>query len=121
MIRLANVVKTYPTHVGRRRVLDDISFSVGRGQSLGLMGRNGAGKSTLMRAISGLEKPDAGRIERTMTVSWPLGFTTTSWKARPMARASSRPFGLRFRWFAQSVGPRDFESFWLKSVAACRK
>ena len=43
-----------------------------------------------------------------------------SWNVRPMARASSRPFGLRFRWFAQSVGPRDFESFWLMSVAACR-
>ena len=32
-----------------------------------------------------------------------------SWKARPMARASSRPFAVRFRWLAQSVGPRDFE------------
>jgi len=74
MIRLVNVVKTYPTPVGRRLILDNVSFCVERGQSLGLMGRNGAGKSTLMRAISGLEKPDAGRIERTMTVSWPLGF-----------------------------------------------
>jgi capsular polysaccharide transport system ATP-binding protein len=74
MIRLSNVVKTYPTPLGRRRILDDISFAVERGQSLGVMGRNGAGKSTLMRTISGLEKPDAGTIERTMTVSWPLGF-----------------------------------------------
>lgn len=73
MIRLSNVVKTYPTLGGRRRILDDISFKVERGQSLGVMGRNGAGKSTLMRTISGLEKPDSGTVERTMSVSWPLG------------------------------------------------
>lgn len=74
MIRVANVVKTYPTPLGRRRILDDVSFQVTRGQSIGVMGRNGAGKSTLMRTISGLEKPDSGTVERTMSVSWPLGF-----------------------------------------------
>ena len=74
MIRLSRVVKTYPTPVGRRRILDDVSFQVERGQSLGVMGRNGAGKSTLMRTISGLEAPDSGTVERSMSVSWPLGF-----------------------------------------------
>ena len=74
MIRLTNVVKTYSTPLGPRRILDDISFQVARGESLGVMGRNGAGKSTLMRTISGLEKPDSGTVERSMSVSWPLGF-----------------------------------------------
>jgi capsular polysaccharide transport system ATP-binding protein len=74
MIRLTDVVKTYPTPVGRRTILDHVSFQVERGQSLGIMGRNGAGKSTLMRTISGLEKPDSGTVERTMSASWPLGF-----------------------------------------------
>jgi ABC-type polysaccharide/polyol phosphate transport system ATPase subunit len=42
--------------------LDDVSFQLRRGECLGLIGPNGAGKSTLLKLISGLIKPDAGRI-----------------------------------------------------------
>ncbi|MCB1567393.1 MAG: ATP-binding cassette domain-containing protein, partial [Xanthomonadales bacterium] len=45
-------------------VLDDISFSVARGQSLGIIGENGAGKSTLLKLVSGVLLPSAGSIER---------------------------------------------------------
>lgn len=41
----------------------DISFELKRGECLGLIGRNGAGKTTLLRLLSGLIKPDHGRIE----------------------------------------------------------
>lgn len=41
----------------------DVSFSVDRGETLGLIGHNGAGKTTLLRMLNGLIKPDAGRIE----------------------------------------------------------
>ena len=71
MIVLENVVKSYHTLKGRRRILDDISLTIERGQSIALMGRNGAGKSTLTRTICGLEKPDSGTVTRGMTVSWP--------------------------------------------------
>jgi lipopolysaccharide transport system ATP-binding protein len=43
--------------------LEDISFRLGRGDSLGLIGHNGAGKTTLLRMLTGLIKPDSGRIE----------------------------------------------------------
>ena len=41
----------------------DVSFTLGAGQALGVIGDNGAGKTTLLRMLNGLLKPDAGRIE----------------------------------------------------------
>lgn len=43
-------------------VLDEISFSIEKGEKLAILGANGSGKSTLMKIISGLELPNAGRI-----------------------------------------------------------
>lgn len=74
MISVEHVFKVYPTRTGDRRVLNDISFTLNRGEKLGILGRNGAGKSTLIRLISGAEAPTLGRVNRTMSVSWPLAF-----------------------------------------------
>jgi len=45
---------------GARVALDDVSFTVGRGQMLALLGPSGAGKTTLFRCLAGLQTPDAG-------------------------------------------------------------
>ena len=74
MIRLQNVCKVYPTRLGDRLILDNISFTLNRGDKLGVLGRNGAGKSTLVRLVSGAENPTSGTVEQTMSVSWPLAF-----------------------------------------------
>lgn len=42
--------------------LDDVSFQVRRGESLGVIGANGAGKSTLLKVLYGLVKPDGGEV-----------------------------------------------------------
>ncbi len=47
---------------GRRRALDDCSFTVPPGGVTALVGRNGAGKSTLLRAAAGLVRPDGGAV-----------------------------------------------------------
>ena len=47
----------------RKTVLHDLSFSVERGESLGILGESGSGKSTLGRVISGLLKPDSGSVK----------------------------------------------------------
>jgi len=44
------------------RVLDGVSFSVRRGEMLGIVGLNGCGKTTLLRILSGIYSPDAGRV-----------------------------------------------------------
>jgi branched-chain amino acid transport system ATP-binding protein len=45
------------------RVLENIGMEFGEGRLIAVVGANGAGKSTLLRAISGLDKPHAGKIE----------------------------------------------------------
>jgi len=74
MIHLDHIHKVYPTRAGDRVVLNDISFSLDRGEKLGILGRNGAGKSTLVRLVSGAERPTSGEVTRNMSVSWPLAF-----------------------------------------------
>ena len=43
--------------------VDDVSFELNRGSSLGILGVNGSGKSTLLRLLNGIYQPDKGRIE----------------------------------------------------------
>ena len=45
-----------------KRAVDDVSFTVSQGESIGLMGLNGSGKSTLLKMINGVMRPDEGRI-----------------------------------------------------------
>jgi ATPase subunit of ABC transporter with duplicated ATPase domains len=49
---------------GAADVLRDVSFTVGPGQRIGVVGPNGIGKSTLLRILAGEEEPDAGTVQR---------------------------------------------------------
>ncbi|HET9828366.1 MAG TPA: ABC transporter ATP-binding protein [Nocardioidaceae bacterium] len=44
------------------KAVDDVSFTVQQGESIGLMGLNGSGKSTLLKLVSGVMKPDSGSV-----------------------------------------------------------
>lgn len=58
MIKVENLTRTF----GPKVAVNNVSFSVGRGEILGFLGPNGAGKSTTMRMITGFIPPTAGRI-----------------------------------------------------------
>lgn len=47
---------------GNQIVVDDVSFSVSKGEVVGLLGHNGAGKTTIMKMLSGYLEPDQGKI-----------------------------------------------------------
>lgn len=59
MIRFHNVNKSFD----KKRILEDINWSVRPGHIVGLVGPNGSGKSTLLRLISGVIEPDCGVIQ----------------------------------------------------------
>ncbi|OKO73164.1 ABC transporter ATP-binding protein [Bradyrhizobium sp. NAS80.1] len=58
-IDLAGVKKSF----GDKLVVNELSFTVGRGECFGLLGPNGAGKSTIARMVLGMMSPDAGEIK----------------------------------------------------------
>lgn len=75
MIELIGVEKSYRTRHGLKPVIQKTSMAFYRGTSTAILGVNGAGKSTLVRLIGGVERPDQGRIVKTVTVSSPLGLS----------------------------------------------
>ena len=77
MIELIDVEKFYPGKHRQINVLRGITQTFHQGESVGILGQNGAGKSTLLRIISGSERPNYGTARRSVTISWPLGFSAS--------------------------------------------
>jgi len=77
------------TRFGAQTVHNGVSFSVGRGTLVGLIGGSGTGKSVLLREIIGLQRPTAGRVRL---------FGTDMWNAPPQELdAVRRRFGMMFQ------------------------
>ncbi|HUS59277.1 MAG TPA: LPS export ABC transporter ATP-binding protein [Planctomycetota bacterium] len=58
LLEVHNLVKNY----GRKRVVSNVSFDVGPGEIVGLLGANGAGKTTSFRMTMGMIRPDGGQV-----------------------------------------------------------
>lgn len=58
MLEISALSRSY----GHFKAVDDVSFTIGQGEIVGLLGHNGAGKTTIMKMLSGTLEPDAGTI-----------------------------------------------------------
>ncbi len=67
---------------GERIILDNINFKINHGEILGMLGPNGVGKSTIFNMITGLIKPDYGKIklDSVDVVNYPIYLRTTKFK-----------------------------------------
>jgi capsular polysaccharide transport system ATP-binding protein len=103
MITVTDLCKDYHSETRNtyHRVLSNVSLTLKPGEKIAVLGRNGAGKSTLIRLIAGIEMQTSGSIERTMSVSWPVGLSggmggsmTGNDNIRLICRLYNKPFKL---------------------------
>jgi lipopolysaccharide transport system ATP-binding protein len=67
--RVASWLGFRPKPMDEHWVLKDVSFSIGPGEAVGVIGQNGAGKSTLLKIITGTAHPSEGRVVRSGRVA----------------------------------------------------
>ena len=78
IISLENISLSF----GNRKILENVNFKINHGEILGMLGPNGVGKSTIFNLITGLIKPDYGKIkfEETDVLDYPIYLRTTKFK-----------------------------------------
>ncbi len=62
ILRVENLTKTYGKKDTEVKALDNISFSVNKGEFIAIVGASGSGKSTLLHLIGGVDKPSSGKV-----------------------------------------------------------
>jgi len=62
ILNIENLVKHFPTKRGLVRAVDDISFDIAEGDTLGLVGESGSGKTTTAQCVVGIYPPTSGQI-----------------------------------------------------------
>ena len=90
-------VKNIEKHFGSTRVLEDISFSLEKGQALAIIGSSGSGKTTLLRCLNFLETPNQGFISVNGSVLFDAGDPAT--QRENEVRKKRLHFGLVFQSF----------------------
>ncbi len=75
MILLSNVSRWYMTARAPNFILNNVSLRFDTNDRVGILALAGTGKTTLVKLLSGIERPDRGRIYRDCPISFPIGST----------------------------------------------
>ena len=62
ILKVENLTKTYASGYNLFNAVDDVSFSVEKGEFVAIVGASGSGKSTLLHLIGGVDRPTSGKI-----------------------------------------------------------
>ncbi|GHU75107.1 L-cystine transport system ATP-binding protein YecC [Clostridia bacterium] len=92
-------VKNLSKRFDSTEVLRSVSFAMGKGETLAIIGSSGSGKTTLLRCLNGLESPDAGTIAVANEVLYDAEALKTSANIRANLRKMNKHFGLVFQSF----------------------
>ncbi len=106
-IIVENLIKSYENRV----VIDNISFSVKKGEIFALLGANGAGKTTTLECIEGIRKYDSGQI----TINGIIGVQLQS-SSLPENITAIEAFRLFSKWNNKSVKLELFDNFGLTTI-----
>lgn len=72
-IEAKNLTFRYENGAGKENILENVSFSIAAGETVGILGKSGCGKSTLGALLSGLRKPNSGQVlYEGQLLSWPV-------------------------------------------------
>lgn len=80
ILKIEHISKFYPGVTA----LNDVSFTIGKGEVRALVGENGAGKSTLIKCIMGVEKPNQGTVSLNYNGTWVSGMDALQTQAHGM-------------------------------------
>lgn len=90
VLKVENLQKFYKSKGAVTKAVDQVSFEVGRGEYMGIMGASGSGKTTLLQCISTIDHPTAGTI-------WLDGQDVTALREKELARFRREKLGFIFQ------------------------
>lgn len=86
ILRVENLCKEYGKGQTKVKALDNVSFSVEKGEFVAIVGASGSGKSTLLHLLGGVDRPNSGKLTKIIKIRCKL---STIYKQRSESRRNN--------------------------------